>query len=172
MRVLHIAPEQCFEERFKKLQHIDYVTADLESPLANHKCDVQNLPFGDNEFDLVLCNHVLEHVDDDRRAMREILRVMKPGALAILLVPLEFTRTITYEDPTITSPKERAKHFLQYDHKRLYGTDFPERLRKVGFEVPLINYLDEVDEHLRSRYALPANEFMYGYQKPTLIANR
>lgn len=169
MKVLHIAPEQCFEERFKKLSNLDYVTADLESPLADYKCDVQNMPFHDNEFDIVICNHVLEHVDDDKRAMQEIFRVMKPEAFAILLVPMDFNLKKTYEDPTITSPKERAKHFRQYDHKRLYGIDFPDRLKEVGFIIPKKNYLDEVKEDIHIRYALPANEFMYGYAKPPII---
>jgi SAM-dependent methyltransferase len=166
LKVLHVAPEQCFEERFRKLPYLTYITADLDSPIADYSCDIQNMPFGNDEFDVVICNHVLEHVDDDLRAMKEIFRVMKPGAFAILLVPLDFTRAVTYEDPSITSPKERAKHFLQYDHKRLYGADYPERLRSIGFSIPKSNYLDEVDATLRTRYALPENECMYGYTKP------
>lgn len=169
MKILHIAPEQPFLERFKALEHLDYITADLESPIADYKCDVQELPFSENEFDAVICNHVLEHVDDDTRAMSEILRVMKPGAFAILLVPLYFDRKETYEDPTIVSPKDRAKHFLQYDHKRMYGIDYPERLKKVGFLIPEKNFLDEIGEDLKKRYALPEKEFMYGYLKPQQI---
>ncbi len=167
MRILHIAPEQCFEERFKQLSNLDYVTADIESPLADYKCDVQDLPFSENEFDAVICNHVLEHVDDDTRAMSEILRVMKPGAFAILLVPMDANRRETYEDSSITSAAERKKHFLQYDHKRLYGLDYPDRLKKVGFIIPESNYLDELDQGSRIRYALPENELMYGYLKST-----
>jgi SAM-dependent methyltransferase len=163
--VLHIAPEQCFEEQFRKLKNLTYVTADLESPIADYKCDVQKMPFRDNSFDVVICNHVLEHVDDDILAMREILRVMKPSAYAVILVPVDFSRKETYEDASITSPKERAVHFLQYDHKRLYGTDFPLRLKKVGFLVPANNFLDELDKDHRVRYALPAAEYMYGYGK-------
>ncbi len=111
---------------------------------------------------------MLEHVDDDTRAMSEILRVMKPGAFAILLVPLYFDREKTYEDPSIVSPKERAKHFLQYDHQRLYGVDYPLRLKKIGFKIPEINFLDEIDVTLKKRYALPEKEFMYGYLKPQI----
>jgi len=164
--VLHIAPEQCFEERFKKMPNLEYITADLESPLADLKCDVQNMPFEENEFDIVFCNHVLEHVDDDKKAMSEILRVMKPGAFAILLVPIDFSLKKTYEDPSIVSPQERKKHFLQYDHKRLYGIDYIERLKKTGFEITENNYLDEISEELRSHYSLQRNEFMFGYRKP------
>ncbi len=166
LKVLHIAPEQSFEERFKKMTNLEYVTADLESPLADYKCDVQDLPFKENEFDLVLCNHVLEHVDDDLKAMSEILRVMKPGASAILLVPIDFSRKKTYQDASIVSPQERKKHFLQYDHKRLYGLDYPDRLKKAGFDITEKNYLNEISEDLRKRFALQENEFMYGYRKP------
>jgi SAM-dependent methyltransferase len=169
MKVLHIAPEQPFLERFRKLENLDYITADLDSPIADYKCDVQELPFHENEFDAVICNHVMEHVDDDTRAMSEILRVMKPGAFAILLVPLYFERKTTYEDPSIVSPRERAKHFLQYDHKRLYGTDYPDRLKKVGFIIPEKNFLEEIDVYRKKRYALPEKEFMYGYRKPEKI---
>lgn len=165
MKVLHVAPEQPFEERFRKLENLEYTTADLESPLADCKCDVQEMPFPENTFDMVICNHVLEHVDDDTRAMSEILRVLKPGGVAILLVPLDIKLEHTYEDPTITSPRERTKHFRQYDHKRLYGLDYPERLKKVGFIIPDQNYLDEISEELRKRYALPESEFMFGYRK-------
>jgi SAM-dependent methyltransferase len=116
---------------------------------------------------MVICNHVLEHVDDDAKAMSEILRVLKPGAIAILLVPLDFSLHKTYEDPGITSPKERTKHFGQYDHVRLYGLDFPERLKQVGFVIPDKNFLDELEEDIKVRFALPEKEFMYGYKKPT-----
>lgn len=165
MKVLHIAPEQCFEERFKNLGNLEYITADLESPLANYKCDVQKLPFHDKVFDLVICNHVLEHVNDDKRAMSEILRVMKPGGSAILLVPLDFNRTQTYENSAIKSDKERKLHFGQYDHQRLYGLDFPDRLKKAGFVIPDKNYLEEIPEEKRIRFGLPKKELMYGYGK-------
>ena len=131
LQLLHVAPEQPFEERFRKMENVEYTTADLESPLADYKCDVQEMPFEENSFDMVICNHVLEHVDDDTRAMSEILRVLKPGGMAILLVPLDTTRETTYEDARITSPKQRAKHFGQYDHQRIYGLDFPVRLKLV-----------------------------------------
>lgn len=166
LKVLHIAPEQCFEERFKKMENLEYFTADLESPLADYKCDVQDMPFEENEFDIVFCNHVLEHVDDDSKAMSEILRVMKPGAFAILSVPIDFSRKKTYEDASITSPEDRKKHFLQYDHKRLYGLDYPERLKKAGFIITEKNYIIEIAEDLRKRFALQEKELMFGYRKP------
>ncbi len=166
LRVLHVAPEQPFEERFKKMDNLDYITADLDSPIADYKCDVQELPFGEGEFDAVICNHVLEHVDDDTRAMSEILRVLKPGGFALLSVPLDFDRETTYEDASITSPRERAIHFKQYDHKRLYGRDYPDRLQQIGFLITEPNFLDQLDDQARERYCLPPREFMYGYRKP------
>lgn len=166
LRVLHVAPEQPFEERLKELKNLDYVTADLDSPIADYKCDIQEMPFAENEFDVVICNHVLEHVDDDTRAMSEILRVLKPGGFSILMVPIDYTLEETYEDPTITSQKERAIHFKQYDHKRLYGRDYPERLQKVGFKITEKNYLDELDAETKERYSLPKAEFMFAYRKP------
>lgn len=165
LKVLHIAPEQCFEERFRNLANLEYITADLESPLADYKCDVQKMPFGANEFGIVICNHVLEHVDDDKRAMSEIYRVLKPGGQAILLVPVDFEREKTYENPEIKTVKERKEHFGQYDHQRVYGIDFPDRLKSVGFVVPGLNFLDEIITEKKTRYGLPAKEFMYGYRK-------
>ena len=97
---------------------------------------------------------------------------MKPGAFAILMVPLDFSRTETYEDPSVTSPKERAKHFMQYDHKRLYGTDFLCRLKKAGFLIPENNFLYDLKDELRTRYALPTSEYMYGYIKPPAKENK
>ena len=166
LKVLHIAPEQCFEERFKKFPNLTYITADLESPLADYKCDVQKLPFSNNEFDVVICNHVLEHVDDDLLALSEIIRIMKPGAFSLLLVPNDFNRQETFEDNSTISPKERAKIFGQYDHKRVYGVDYPERLRKAGFEITQSNYLDEIGDALKACYCLPSKEFMFSYHKP------
>jgi SAM-dependent methyltransferase len=166
MKVLHVAPEQPFLERFRKLENLEYITADLESPIADYKCDVQALPFKEDDFDMVICNHVLEHVDDDTRAMSEILRVLKPGGQAILLVPLEFSLEKTLEDQSVTSSRERTKQYKQYDHKRLYGLDYPDRLRKVGYQIPENNFLDEISQEMKKHFALPEKEFMFGYTKP------
>jgi SAM-dependent methyltransferase len=165
LKVLHLAPEQCFYKRFRKMENLSYMTADLNSPLADVKLDVQEMPFGDDEFDVVICNHVLEHVPDDRQAIREIYRVLKAGGFAILQVPTDYKMELTYEDDTITEPSEREKHFRQKDHYRLYGKDYLRRLSEAGFVIKEDNYLFCLSEEDRVRYRLPEMEFMYGYYK-------
>lgn len=162
-KVLHIAPEQPFFKRFRKLENLDYTTGDLFSPLADVKMDIQDIPFEDNTFDMVICNHVLEHVDDDFKAMKEFLRVLKPGGNAILQVPINPKLKETYEDKTITDPKEREKHFGQYDHVRFHGLDFPDRLKKAGFDVKSVNMLDIIGEEKTERYRIfrEGEEFLY-----------
>ncbi len=140
LKVLHFAPEQAFYKRFRQLANLDYTTTDLNSPLADVKADICNLPFPDNTFDFVLCNHVLEHIPDDTRAMQEIYRILKPGGTAILQIPQDLNRQTTFEDNSITSPSQRAKIFGQYDHVRVYGRDFFDKLRGIGFKVEEVNY--------------------------------
>jgi len=160
-RVLHIAPEYCFIKPFKRLANLDYVTADLISPWADVKLDVQNIPFLDNSFDVAICNHVLEHVDDDRKAMSELLRVMKPGGFGIFQVPLDNSIEITLEDKSINTPELREKHYKQRDHLRLYGRDYGQRLREVGFDVTEDDYVKTFTPDLIQRYALPKDEILY-----------
>ncbi|MBN1143511.1 MAG: class I SAM-dependent methyltransferase [Bacteroidales bacterium] len=169
LKVLHVAPEQCFHQRFRRLKNLTYVTADLESPLADVKLDVQQMPFGNDEFDVVICNHVLEHVPDDRKAMAEIYRVLRPGGYAILQVPLDYSAATTYEDASITDPAEREKHFRQKDHYRMYGRDYLERLKGAGFQIREHNFLDTLSSEERTRYQLPAMEYMYGYYKDSNV---
>ncbi|MBL4746832.1 MAG: class I SAM-dependent methyltransferase [Flavobacteriaceae bacterium] len=159
-KMLHIAPEQCFLERFKKMKHIEYTTADLMSPLADVKADVCNLPFQDNAFDVVFCNHVLEHVTDDAKAMSELYRVLKPGGLGIFQIPQEIERTTTYEDFSITSPEERSKHFGQYDHVRVYGMDYFDKLRAVGFKVDAVKYAQTIPSDKVTEYCLVPHEIL------------
>lgn len=166
LKVLHMAPEQCFLSRFKKMEHLDYTTADLYSPIVDVKADILDLPFKDNEFDIVFCNHVLEHVDSDIKAMNELFRVMKPGGMGIFQVPQEMSREKTYEDPNITSPEERAKHFGQYDHMRVYGRDYFDRLRSVGFEVKEVNYSKKIGSELVEKYCLAKDEILPVCIKP------
>ncbi|WP_242155378.1 class I SAM-dependent methyltransferase [Aestuariivivens sediminis] len=151
-KVLHFAPEQAFYHRFKTLGNLDYTTIDLHSPLADIKADICNLPFADNSFDVILCNHVLEHITNDIKAMQELYRVMKIGGWGIFQIPQDLKREYTYEDPSITDRKERAKIFGQYDHVRIYGLDYFNKLRSIGFKVVECDYtstltLDEIDKY-------------------------
>ncbi len=158
---LHVAPEQCFYPKFKKMSNLDYLTADLESPLADMHFDLHDIPLEDNSFDFFMCNHVMEHVEDDAKVMREIFRVLRPDGMAILQVPQDYSLEKTYEDATITDPLDREKHFLQKDHVRLYGMDYALRLQRAGFEVEEILYAKILGDELTERYRLPENEILY-----------
>ncbi len=159
-RVLHIAPEQAFFRRFKQLKNPDYITADIESPIADVKADITDLPFDDNSFDFILCNHVLEHITDDRKAMNELYRVMKKNGTGIFQVPLDTGREQTYENPNITDPQERLKHFGQYDHVRIYGMDYFRRLEEAGFQVEALDYTATLTKDEIEKYALPEGELI------------
>ena len=155
IRVLHVAPEQVFYKKFKSFSHWDYTTTDLHSPLADVKADICALPFEDNTYDFILCNHVLEHIPNDLKAMEELYRVLKPGGTAILQVPLEEGRENTFEDDSITDQQERTRIFGQYDHVRVYGQDYYKRLQEVGFKAIPVDFIKEVTEIDIQRFALP-----------------
>lgn len=158
LSVLHVAPEQAFYKRFRKLKNLQYTTTDLHSPLADVKADICNLPFQNNQFDVVFCNHVLEHIEDDTKAMQELYRVMKPGGMGIFQVPQDLNREKTFEDNSITDPKERAKIFGQYDHVRIYGRDYFDKLRSIGFTVKEVNYTRTFSDAEINRYRLAKGE--------------
>lgn len=160
LKVLHFAPEQCFLKRFKNLKNLDYTTTDLLSPIADVKADICNLPFKDNTFDVILCNHVLEHIPDDTKAMQELYRVMKVGGMGIFQIPQDSSRKTTFEDNTITDKKERAKIFGQYDHVRIYGLDYFDKLRTIGFKVEAIDYTTTLSDELITRYCLAKGEII------------
>ncbi len=168
IKMLHIAPELCFMDRFESLKSLDYITADLESPLAKVKMDIHEMPFEESSFDVIFCNHVLEHVEDDLKALSEIKRVLKPGGWAILQVPFFYPiPKTTLEDPSITDPGEREKIFGQDDHVRMYGEDYAERLRSSGLEVIEDQLIHELDQSVKERHALPENEIIYRVEKLT-----
>ena len=159
-KVLHIAPEQCFLDIFKKQKNLDYLTSDLESPIADVKADICNLPFDDNSFDIIFCNHVLEHIPDDKKAMQELYRVLKTNGMGIFQIPQDLSREKTFEDNSITDKKERAKIFGQYDHVRIYGRDYFDKLRSVGFTVKKIDYTQKIAPEKLERFSLMKGEIL------------
>ena len=162
LQVLHIAPEACFIKRFERIHGDGYITADIESPLAKIKMDIHSIPFEDNTFDAVLCNHVLEHVADDIKAMREIHRVLKPGGFSVLQVPFfNPVPAITFEDNTITDKREREKIFGQDDHVRKYGKDYPQRIAQSGLVPQEETFVNDIEESVRKRYGLVKGEIIY-----------
>lgn len=160
LKVLHFAPEQAFYKRFRKLKNLEYVTTDLNSPLADVKADICDLPFKNNEFDVILCNHVLEHIPDDTKAMEELYRILKPGGFGIFQIPQDLSREKTFEDNSITDRKERARIFGQYDHVRIYGRDYFDKLRKIGFTVEELDYTSRFSNEDIEKYCLAKGEII------------
>ena len=160
LKVLHFAPEQEFYKRFKKQINIDYTTTDLLSPLADVKADICNLPFEDNTYDIIFCNHVLEHIPDDTKAMQELYRVLKPGGMGIFQIPQDLSRATTFSDDTIVDQKERSKIFGQYDHVRIYGRDYFDKLRSIGFKVIEEDYTNKIAPELVKKYCLAKGEII------------
>lgn len=154
LRVLHFAPERILEKELKSQPNLDYVSADLNRLRATVRADITEIPFPDASFDAILCSHVLEHVADDRKAMCELYRVLKPGGWAVLLVPIDSRRDETFEDPSIVAPRERERLFGLAGHVRVYGRDFPARLEKAGFIVRVEDYRRELGEARALRYGL------------------
>ena len=161
LSLLHVAPEICFIEPFKALKNLDYKTADIESPWADIKMDIMNIPLEDHSFDVIFCNHVLEHVDDDLVALKEFYRVLKPGGWAILQSPIYYHLETTYEDPNITDPKEREIHFGQDDHQRIFGKDYDKRLSKGGFEVEEFDFVKSLSNEEIKRLGYDGRESIY-----------
>jgi SAM-dependent methyltransferase len=143
-RILHVAPEPNLSRRLREHGFVQYVCGDLRAPGYVHpdevlEMDVLALPFPDGAFDLVVCNHVLEHVGADRVAMRELRRVLAAGGTAILQVPIASDAPATDEDPSIVDPRERERRFGRHDHVRLYGRDYADRLTECGFTVARVS---------------------------------
>ena len=166
-KMLHIAPEVALMRKFNQIYTSNrelYVTADLESPLATLHFDVQHIPLEDESFDIIICNHLLEHVESDHMALKELYRVMRHGGWGIILSPIDESRETTFEDDSITDEAERTRIFGQYDHRRIYGRDYADRLRKAGFEVKVIDYASQLSPAERTRYAL-TDEKLYIVRK-------
>lgn len=160
LRVLHFAPEQAFVKKFKKQKNLTYTTTDLNSPIADVKADICDLPFKDHSFDFIICNHVLEHIPNDTKAMEELYRVLAPSGTAIVQVPYDAKREITFEDNTITDQSERTRIFGQYDHLRVYGMDYFKKLSSIGFEVNALDYTSGMSSDDIERYRLCKGELL------------
>lgn len=148
MSVLHIAPEEQLAYILKHKKNIEYVSGDLSPERYSHlaparKIDVTSIGYNSDFFDLIICNHVLEHIPDDLKAMEELYRVLKPGGKAILQVPVSLKLDHTYEDPSIVAERDRLKYFGQKDHVRIYGQDYYKRLSEAGFRVELYDPFSE-----------------------------
>lgn len=164
LKVLHVAPEHCFIDRFEELPNLEYITADIESPLAKVKMDVHDIPFEDNTFDVIFCNHVLEHVTDDIKVCREFNRVLKPRGWGILQSPV-YNLPNTLQDDSITDPAERERVFGQRDHVRKYGLDYAERLRKSGILIEENQFVKKLSMEEVQKYALPKDEVIFVCKK-------
>lgn len=162
LSVLHFAPEHELQRYLRQRPRLRHRSADIDSPLADDRVDIMALPYGDASFEVVICLHVLEHVPDDRRAMRELFRVLRPGGRAIVMCPIDDRRAETLEDPSVTSPEDRARVFGQFDHVRLYGRDFSQRLAEAGFDVRIDAFLDELPPERVSRYGLRRDQVQFG----------
>ncbi len=157
IKMLHFAPEDTFQKIFKTYSNINYVSTDLVAPNVMLKMDITNILFKNEVFDVILCSHVLEHVEDDKRAMREIFRVLKKGGWAIIQSPIDKNRERTYEDRSMRASKDREKYFGQSDHVRIYGLDYKQRLEDAGFTVKFNDYLKELGEDVIKICALSNN---------------
>ena len=160
LKVLHVAPEQVFYKKFKKLKNWEYFTFDLNSPIADIKGDLTSTNFKDESFDLIICNHVLEHIEDDKLALNEIYRILKYNGISILQVPINVKRENTFEDLSIKSKIQREKYFGQYDHVREYGLDFKDRVEQAGFKVEMINYSKKISQDLVIKYGLMKDDLI------------
>lgn len=160
-KLLYVAPKLIFDRLFKSKKNLDYLSVDLNSPLAMKQMDITDISYEDNSFDVIFCNHVLEHIIDDSKAMKELLRILKPGGWAILQVPLDKQREITFEDISITSPEKRKHFFGQEDHVRVYGKDYKQRLINAGFNVKIQSYPQELGMESIKQYGLIADEDIY-----------
>ena len=160
LKVLHVAPEQVFYKKFKKLKNWEYFTFDLNSPIADIKGDLTSTNFKDESFDLIICNHVLEHIEDDKSALDEMYRILKYNGISILQVPINVKRENTFEDLSIKSKIQRQKYFGQYDHVREYGLDFKDRVEQAGFKVEMINYSKKISQDLVIKYGLMKDDLI------------
>ena len=167
LRMLHLAPEYCYIKRFKSMKNLDYVTGDLDSPWADYHFDVHSIPFNNDSFDVLMANHLLEHVEDDFKVMDEFYRVLKPGGWGVLQVPIDWKNPNTEEDKSVTAPDERERLYWQSDHVRLYGyEDYPDRLRNAGFKVEVVDMKALLGDERYDKYCLGEEKWVFVVTKP------
>ena len=166
LKVLHIAPEPIFQKFFKLMLNLDYISADLNSRYAMLNMDITNITYEDCLFDVILCSHVFEHVEDDRKAMRELYRVLKPGGWAILQVPVFFQLEKTHEDAKVKTPDEKQLAFGLKEHVRKYGLDYKDRLEDAGFTVNVDQYAKSLSPEIVRVLCLNTDENIYFCTKP------
>jgi len=164
---LDVAPERILSRALRSLDGIRYVSGDLESPMAMLSMDVTDIPFRDDYFDVVFCNHVLEHVPDDRAALRELHRVLAWEGFAILQTPFDPDRAHTYEDPTIVNSVDRLRAFGHLEHVRIYGRDLEDRMREAGFSVRCDPFVRTLPADVIGRYGLDPAEDVFVCTKTT-----
>lgn len=163
-KLLHVAPEVLLTERLKAIPGIDYLSSDLSRPTAMVKMDLTDIQYPDNQWDIIICSHVLEHIPDDRKAMREMCRVLKPGGWFSVQVPVR--ETPTYEDWSITEPEERVKAFGQFDHVRVYGPDLADRLCECGFDAKMVQAGKVLPIAEVRRYGIKPKAILFHCVKP------
>ena len=167
--MLHIAPERQLSQLFQRTAYLDYLSGDLFDPSAMVRIDVTSIQYPDNAFDVIYCSHVLEHVLDDRKGMREIFRVLKPGGWAILQVPV--TAQLTFEDTAVIRPEDRERVFGQYDHVRQYGPDYADRLAEAGFSVRVDGFVRGLGKRTVKRFGLAVDENVYFCRKSRVASS-
>jgi SAM-dependent methyltransferase len=168
LRLFHVAPKYSLSRRLARMPHIDYVSADITNrPNTVLTMDLATVPLRSSKFDAVICIHVLEHIDDDRSAIAEMYRILRPGGWALISVPIRLDQR-TYEDASIVSPAAREAAFGETSHVRYYGYDLSDRLATVGFEVS-IDRASDLDEPTRRRYGLLDDENIFLCRKPAEV---
>ncbi len=165
LHLFEVSPKYCFSRRFKAMPNLNYFGADLKwRPHISARMDLTALPIRSETFDATICVHVLEEIVDDRTAMSELYRVLKPGGWAIITVPTRMDQ-LTYEDPAITAPEERQRAFGETAHVRIYGHDLVDRLEACGFRVQ-VDLAENVPPPTREKYGLRSDENIFFCTKP------
>ena len=154
LRVLHFAPEYGLKKVLRTYKNLDYKNVDIDPDLADEVADITNIPFPESSFDLILCAHVLGHVPDEKKAVEELFRVLKPDGQALVMTIIDWTRELTYENQQVTTASERLENYSEPDLVRLHGRDFSKRLANSGFNVEVIDYAKQLGDKARHDYSL------------------